>query len=226
MTGLLQNLEQAIAIVLLIKIAARILGIASWPDRPAPVPVPAIGLFALVAIPTAAQAIWPSVFGALRRDPHLITTHHEYWRLLTSMLVQDGGVAGAIFNLVTLAIVATLAAWFWGGPRTIGFFVVLGFVFDLMGVAYDQAGAGSSGATYGLVATIAGFALVRGSGRLRLGCAAALAFGGLIWAVGNIHGMAVVADGTLGAAYALAGAHPRRCYAASSTYPAAEQVSQ
>ncbi len=94
------------------------------------------------------------MFTALERRSHEITAHHRYWRLLTSELVQDGGVQGAIYNLVTLAIIATFAGWFWGGPRSFSMFFLLGVAFDVVNVIGHQAGGGNSGATYGLGPTL------------------------------------------------------------------------
>ncbi len=51
---------------------------------------------------------------SLRRDPDLIRHHGQVWRVLTSVLVQDGGRGGTTFNLVTLAVVGIFASEVWG----------------------------------------------------------------------------------------------------------------
>lgn len=126
------------------------------------VPLPAVALWLVVAVPSILQVPLPAVLHALERDPDKIEHHGQVWRMLTSVVVQDGGVAGTVSNLVILAIVGTTAAYVLGA-RTMTCVFVIGILwFNLVSLALDQAGAGNSGATFALSTTITGFALVRG----------------------------------------------------------------
>ncbi len=203
------DLQQSITMLLLLLAGARMVAVDGDRARPGRIATGAFILFALVLVPTVAQAFDHSVYTSLARRPHEITAHHEYWRLFTSELVQDGGVEGAVYNLVTLAVVATFAGWFWGGARSIAIFFVLGVAFDIVNVLSHQAGGGNSGATYGLAATLAGYGLLRAPlPQLRALCAVAVLGGPVIWALGNIHGYAILAGGVLGIVFALAGLQP------------------
>lgn len=68
--------------------------------------VPASGWVAwlCVAVPSLAQILFPGVYRALHRDAEAVTSGHQWWRLLTSVVVQDGGVIGTVSNLVLLAL--------------------------------------------------------------------------------------------------------------------------
>ena len=71
----------------------------------------------IVGLPTLAQfTVAPSLLQNLERNWILIS-HGQVWRLLTSLVVQDGGVAGAIFNLVALAMIGFAAEKLWGVKR-------------------------------------------------------------------------------------------------------------
>ena len=85
--------------------------------RPPPiataVAVLVIGTVSLVQLTGA-----PSMLGDLQRDRAAIADG-EIWRLLTALTTQDGGAAGAISNLVLLAVLGILAERVLGRPRAI-----------------------------------------------------------------------------------------------------------
>ena len=57
----------------------------------------------------------PDLLGALQRVPEELE-NGQLWRLLTSLLVQDGGWSGAAVNLVAPAALGVTADRFWGSP--------------------------------------------------------------------------------------------------------------
>jgi membrane associated rhomboid family serine protease len=108
-----------------------------------------------VAVPSLLQFALPGMLDAGRRDPSAIADG-EWWRLLTSMFLQDGGWLGTAFNLVTLAISLTLVGAVVRGPVMIAGFVIGGLVCNLLTIAFlDKPGAGNSMATMCLVAATA-----------------------------------------------------------------------
>src|ERR1700760_4937765 len=122
----------------------------------------ALALLAVVAVPSLIELGWHGIYTALYRAPDQIKHHHQYWRLLTGSIVQDGGLEGTIFNLVVLFVVGTLAVYAWGSIRAIGLFVVGVIGFNLTATyAFASPGGGNSAATIFLAATLAGLALVR-----------------------------------------------------------------
>jgi hypothetical protein len=74
----------------------------------------------VVGIPTLAQfTVAPWLFENLQRDWTLIG-RGQVWRLLTALVVQDGGLVGALFNLLALAAIGVAAEQVLGGEALDG----------------------------------------------------------------------------------------------------------
>lgn len=162
-------------------------------------PRAAVGLWLAVAVPSVVGLAVPAVYRALFRAPALVGDG-QWWRLLTSAVVQDGGVAGAVFNLVALALVATFAVALRGAVRAVGLFVLGALAFDLAAVFLAPSpGAGNSGATFFLAAsTVALVAARRRSGRALVAGTLVLALGVTLLLLRDAHGEAVVAGLVVG----------------------------
>ncbi|MEU3494233.1 hypothetical protein ABZ747_12185 [Kitasatospora cineracea] len=179
--------------------------------RARPLPWAAIALTAVAVAGVLLQLLWSGAMDALDADP----ARHGWWREFTSVFMQNGGLFGGLWNLATLAAVAALAQWYWGGPLTLAFFlagiVLPGRIDTLLGFGDGPSTdprnfAGSSGATYFLGATLALALLTRTLlTRTRLPKEIALAAGvpvlGLaMWlAQDNGHGLVAVYGFALGA---------------------------
>jgi hypothetical protein len=125
-------------------------------------PVAAMALWLVVAIPSLLQIPFPGLLRALERDPDEIRQHGQWWRLVTSAVVQDGGIAGTVWNLVILAVVGVVAIRVWGSARGLIIFAVGVVGFNLVTTfAWPSVGAGNSAATFTLAASVTGLALVR-----------------------------------------------------------------
>ncbi len=115
-------------------------------------------------------------------------------------MVQDGGIAGTVFNLVILAIVAVVAIRAWGSVRGLIIFAVGIVGFDLATTfAWASVGAGNSAATFTLAASVTGLAVVQVrervvvlAGALTAGC------GIFLLALRDAHGSAVVGGLVIG----------------------------
>jgi membrane associated rhomboid family serine protease len=94
------------------------------------------------------QLAVPQLLERLGRTP--AARHGESWRLLTSMLVQDGGVAGTVFNLGGLVVLGVLAERV--DPRLHWAMAYLGagLVGELAGLWWQPSGGGNSVAVCGL----------------------------------------------------------------------------
>jgi hypothetical protein len=151
------------------------------------------------------QLTWSGAMDALDNDP----ARSGWWRVVTSVFMQNGGVAGAAWNIVTLGLVAALAEWFWGGTIAFALFLVgilaPQHVDALLGIAGGPVDprnfAGSSGATYFLGATLVVPLLVRTRVvKERLIAAGVVVLGLVMWfAQDNGHGLVSVYGATLGA---------------------------
>ena len=166
----------------------------------------AVALVAVVAVPSLIELGWHGIYTALYRAPDQIKDHHQYWRLLTGSIVQDGGVVGTIFNLVVLFVIATLAVYAWGPVRAIGLFLVGVIGFNLTATfAFASPGGGNSAATIFLATSMVALAAVR----LRAGPALAAAAvvvvaGAVLLAVNDAHGIPILGGLVIGAGLALA----------------------
>ena len=156
-------------------------------------PAAAVALWLIVAIPSLLQLAFPGLLHALQRDPDQIRQHGQWWRLVTSAVVQDGGVAGTVFNLVILAIVAVVAIRAWGSARGLIIFAIGVVGFDLATTsAWPSVGAGNSAATFTLAASVTGLAVVRVRHRVVVVLGTVTAGCGIILlALGDAHGSAV-----------------------------------
>lgn len=118
---------------------------------PAPV---LIALWAAVALGALLQWLSPSLLDHAARDADAIADG-QWWRLVTSMFFQDGGLLGALFNLFILGITLALVGPLLGPLRSVVVFGVCGVAGNLLSIATGWAewGAGNSMATLGLLAT-------------------------------------------------------------------------
>lgn len=157
------------------------------------VPSVTLLLLLLVSIPTTLQFFFPILLLFLQRDTTRFV-NGEWWRLVTPLFVQDGGVTGAIFNLVTLFLVGSVAEEIWGKRNTLVLFFVGGIIGEIAGFVWQPIGAGNSIANFSLAASIAIACLTRHSSRLVL-VASGLALGAdvVLLALRNIHGAAALA---------------------------------
>ncbi|MFE2425783.1 rhomboid family intramembrane serine protease [Streptomyces sp. NPDC059373] len=172
--------------------------------RRAPFPVAALTLWLLVAVPSLLQLAFPSIYRALHRAPDLITQHGQWWRLLTAVLVQDGGVGGTAFNLAALAVVAVVAERLWGPRPTPAIFAACALAMNVLGVWWNAEGGGNSGATFGLAMSMAGLALLRGDGRVRVLALPACGAAVVLVAIGDGHGVVALFGAALGVAVGMA----------------------
>ena len=163
-------------------------------------PVAAVALWLIVAIPSLAQLAFPGLLHALERDPDQIRQHGQWWRLFTSAVVQDGGVAGTVWNLVILAVVGVVAIRVWGSARGLIIFAVGVVGFNLATTyAWPSAGAGNSAATFTLAASVTGLAVVKARDRLTLLLAAVTAACAVVLLVLlDAHGLAMLGGLVIG----------------------------
>ncbi|MFF1902741.1 hypothetical protein [Kitasatospora sp. NPDC058218] len=135
------------------------------------IPWAAVGLTGIALGAVALQLCWSGVMGALDADP----AKSGWWRVVTSVFMQNGGFGGAAWNIATLAAVAAFADWFWGAPLTLGLFAAGILLPEQIDKLWGQTShstdprnfAGSSGATYFLGATLAAALLLHGGAAQR-----------------------------------------------------------
>jgi membrane associated rhomboid family serine protease len=106
-------------------------------------------LFVLTAVPSLIGLATPAFEVALRRDPTLIA-QGGWYRLVTSLVTQDGGALGCASNLIFLMALGILAERRLGGWRTLALYLSGAAVGQAAGCLFGTVGAGNSIANLGL----------------------------------------------------------------------------
>jgi membrane associated rhomboid family serine protease len=156
----------------------------------------------IVGLPTLAQfTVAPALLQDLERNWTLIG-QGQVWRLLTSFAVQDGGLIGAVFNLVALALIGVAAEQVWGAKWWVVIALAGALGAELWGKIVQPVGAGNSVAVFSLAASIAVAAVLRGAGPQRLLGLISLVGAAILLIIGDIHGAAATIGAVLGAVLA------------------------
>lgn len=151
-----------------------------------------LALWCVVAVPSLLQLAVPGMLEAGRRESAAILAG-QWWRLVTSVVLQDGGWYGTAFNLVTLAVTLLLAQREVTTGVVAALFVTGGIVSNVLTVlTFGETGAGNSMATMFLGVTAVALAPDRGRRRtVVLSVVAAVTVLKLV--IGDIHGLALAA---------------------------------
>jgi hypothetical protein len=167
------------------------------------VPILAIVLVVVIGIPSIAQYTgWPAIGDALRRDPALTLHHGEWWRVLTSLLAQDGGLVAAIFSLVVVAVAVGLSSWVQGTWLTLAVFVFCSIALNLLAIGWGAGGGGSSFASDGTMLSVLAFGLVMARNRIVMVAAIIAIAGGILLVVlDDAHGIAILLGAAIGAVH-------------------------
>lgn len=163
------------------------------------VPLATLTALVVVGVPSVAQlTVGPGLLDVLERD-WLAIGDGQVWRLVTALVVQDGGPAGAAFNLISLAVIGTAAEKCWEAGRWAAIALTAGVGAQFWGWVVQPVGAGNSVAVFGLAASLAVVGLSSGGWRPRVLGVTSLAASTVLLLVGDIHGGAAALGGILGA---------------------------
>lgn len=151
-----------------------------------------IALWCVVAVPSLLQFAVPGMVELGRRESAAVLDG-QWWRLVTSIVLQDGGWYGTAFNLGTLAVTLLLVQVVVRTRTAAALFVVGGVVGNVLTVlTFGGTGAGNSMATLFLGVTVLAMARDRGSlGLVALAVVAVVAVVMLL--VHDVHGLALAA---------------------------------
>jgi membrane associated rhomboid family serine protease len=145
-----------------------------------------------IAIPTILQFFFPALLQMFERNYERFLAG-DWWRMITPLFVQDGGLSGSIFNLVSLALVGSVAERLWDSQRWLVIFFAGGILSQIVGFAWQPVGAGNSIANFSLAASIAILCLVRNTSRVVQGTAIlSLGAGVILLFLKDIHGPAMM----------------------------------
>jgi membrane associated rhomboid family serine protease len=134
-------------------------------------PLVTMVIFAITATVNAVLFVVPGTLSALQRTP--AGMHGEWWRSVTSLFVQDGGIFGTASNLAFLLIIGVVAEQVISRPRWVTCYFGAGLVGELFGYLWQPVGGGNSVAICGLAGAVT-VAVSRHSPAMPRGGAAAL----------------------------------------------------
>ena len=137
-------------------------------------PLLTFGVLALTAATGLAQAADRGLLTRLERTPSEL--YGDWWRIASALLVQDGGVVGAVSNLVFLGLIGVAAEQVLSRPRWLLRYFGVGLAIEVLAYSWQPTGAGNSIAVCGLAGGVT-VACRRGDARLPAYTAAAL----LVW---------------------------------------------
>ena len=196
---MLERMLEGALIVVALRAGAEFCGFGEPSPRPRRRPVVA-AVFGVVLIAGFVVGLAvPGAVAALADTPGVV----GWWRPFTAPFVQDSGVVGGAFNVVSATIVIALLEWTWGRALAAGAWLAgawglcaaLGRVVGYHVSAGDVAAyrAGSSGATYFAAATLSAALVIHGTGRRRLLGLAGPAIAAALWVTANDgHGVVFV----------------------------------
>lgn len=118
-------------------------------------PVLTGAVFVVTAAALIAELADSSLLGHVQRDAAAIDGG-QWWRLVTGMFFQDGGILGGLFNLAALAVVGTLAEWSLGRVRWFVLYFGCGLFGQFLSYVWlNPVGAGNSMCVAGLLGALA-----------------------------------------------------------------------
>ncbi len=164
-------------------------------------PVVALALTVLIGVPSLLQFAYPQITAALARRPDL-ELHGQWWRIVTAVAAQDGGLGGAIFNLIVVAVVTVLGERAWGRWRMLVLFLVPSISLNLLAILWNAPGGGSSFASDGLLLSMCALGiLTTRSWLFWFASMVPLAAAVVLVIADDAHGVAMLIGFGLGASY-------------------------
>ncbi len=147
----------------------------------------------LTAMGLVAQLVFPSLVHLFQRDAAEIVGGGQWWRLVTSLFFQDGGVLGGLSNIAALMLVGGLAEQVFAPMEWVVIYWAGALAAGIVGLWWQPVGAGNSIAICSLGGAVA--AGWPSEWRLRMGSVwrgIAAVVGGVLLARRDIHGVGFV----------------------------------
>lgn len=155
-------------------------------------PIATVAILCITGTLTGLQFIFPQLLTSLRRVPNELADH-EYWRLLTSLFVHNGGWKQIAFNFTAIAIVGTIVERIFGTGRWLILYFIGGFTGQITGLYWKPLGAGASVAGAGLLGALAIWMILHPLWRARIGGAVMICGACTLVYFHDIHGPPLLA---------------------------------
>lgn len=163
-------------------------------------PLATLSVLALTGIITGLQFAYPQVLTSLERSPSALA-QHEYWRLISPLVVHAEGWPQIAFNFTAILIVGTIVERMLGPWRWLLVYFTCGFIGEIAGYAWKPHGAGASVAGAGLLGALGVWLLYLGARKkLRAYFGGAFILVGALALTGmrDLHGPPILAGAALG----------------------------
>ena len=155
-----------------------------------------------VAVGFAIQQGNPALLPLLSRDPAILD-RGEVWRIITALFVQDGGMAGFLFNLFWLLAIGVVAERRWGENRWLLVYLGGGIISVLLALVWQPVGAGNSIACLALAGGLTAYVTSRKLFILQIVVRMiGLSAGAMLVMTGDVHGLAFWVGVPFGLAFA------------------------
>lgn len=169
------------------------------------------------------------ILDLLRRDGFGLTQQGEWWRIVSPLVVQDGGWPGLIFNLLTLVVLGTLVESIFGARLLAVAYLAAGLISEVFAytLLQNQGFAGNSVANMGLAGLLGIVAVTSVEMPAKIIGGLSLLAGAWLVFTGNLHGVGYAVGVLVGLAVLLAAlAKDRARSSASRVAPGASGVSR
>lgn len=155
-------------------------------------------IFAVTLIVGAFAVFDDALLDATRRDREALLSG-EWWRLITPLFGQDGGLSGLIFNLVILLAVGAVVENMFGWRLLLITYFAAGLLSEIAAytIMPGQGFAGNSVANFGLIGLICAFGVLSASGA-RLTGALGLIGGIVLLVIWDLHGIGFAVGALIG----------------------------
>jgi membrane associated rhomboid family serine protease len=130
------------------------------PKGPKRIPYATILVCIPLVICLVLQYLHPSLLTTFERNTFYIQ-QGQWWRILTALFFQDGGISGGLFNIVFFMKIGSLAEQMWNKFTWIIIYFGTGILAECVALFWQPTGAGNSIAIFGLAASILVFVLIR-----------------------------------------------------------------
>jgi rhomboid protease GluP len=160
-------------------------------------PIATISILFVTGTTTGLQFIFPTILPALERTPNALA-HHEWWRLVTPLLVHSDGWRQIAFNFLAILVVGVIVERIFGSVRLLVLYGTCGFIGEICGYAWQPTGAGASIAGAGLLGALAFWMIAQNrTPQGRVGGVLILAGAMVLVLFKNIHGPPLIAGACL-----------------------------
>jgi rhomboid protease GluP len=168
------------------------------PNRRLRMPWVTLAIFALTLLVGAFAVFDDAILDAIRRDLDRLQSG-EWWRLITPLVGQDGGLPGLIFNLVILLAVGAVVENLFGWKLLLITYVTAGVASEIAAytIMPNNGFAGNSVANFGLIGLICAFGVLSRSGASLTGGLGLI--GGIVLLVlWDLHGIGFAVGALIG----------------------------